>query len=168
PQYMSPEQASGSRQGITTATDVYGLGAVLYAALTARPPFQANSVVEALRLVQEQPVAAPSQVNRKMDRDLETICLKGVEKGPKGRYASGEAVADDLERFLRGEPILARRTGPVERTIKWARRRPAVATLASLILTTAVLGGAAVFGQWRRAERALRGELRANQILART
>src|SRR5262249_59277930 len=113
-EYMSREQASGSRQGITTATDVYGLGAVLYAALTARPPFQANSVVETLRLVQEQPVAAPSQVNRKMDRDLETICLKCLEKDPKRRYAAAGALGRGFEGFLRGEPIPARRAGPGE------------------------------------------------------
>jgi WD40 repeat protein len=152
PQYMSPEQASGSRQGVTTATDVYGLGALLYAALTGRPPFQADSVVETLRQVQEKVVGPPSQVNRKVDRDLETICLKCLEKDPRKRYGSADGLADDLERYLRGEPILARRTGPVELVVKWARRRPAIAALWGLVILVSVLGLGGVFWQWKRAE----------------
>src|SRR5262249_51896596 len=140
PQYMSPEQAAGSKRGITTATDVYGLGAVLYAALTARPPFQSDSVLETLEQVRERAPTPPSKVNRRVPRDLEVICLKCLGKDPRRRYGSAEAVAEDLERFLRGEPILARRTGIPERVAKWARRRPTVAALVALVHAVALLG----------------------------
>jgi tetratricopeptide (TPR) repeat protein len=153
PSYMSPEQASGTKHGITTATDVYGLGALLYAALTGRPPFQADSVVETLRQVQEQTVERPSQINRKVDRDLETICLKCLDKDTKRRYGSCDALADDLDRYLRGEPILARRTGVSERVAKWARRKPAMASMAAALLVTLVVGIAGIAWNWRDAVR---------------
>jgi serine/threonine protein kinase len=165
PHYMSPEQAAGSRQAITTATDVYGLGALLHAALTAQPPFQADSVVNILQQVQERSADPPSKLNRRIDRDLETICLKCLEKEPKRRYDSAAALADDLERFLRGEPVLARRTSIPERVIKWAKRRPAIAALLGVVLLTALGGMAGVFWQWRRTERANRSLDRANRSL---
>src|SRR5262249_24252479 len=127
-----------------------------YAALTASPPFQADSVVETLQQVQERPPVPPSKVNRKVPRDLEVICLKCLEKDPKRRYGSADALAEDLERYLRGEPILARRTGPLERAVKWARRRPATAALLLSVLSVAALGFAGVTWQWRRAESVLR------------
>jgi tetratricopeptide (TPR) repeat protein len=153
PSYMSPEQASGTRQGITTATDIYGLGALLYATLTGRPPFQADSVVETLRQVQEKVVEAPSRLNRKIDLDLETICLKCLDKDPGRRYGSAEAMAEDLERYEHGRPILARRTGPAERLAKWARRKPATAGLLAALLAALVVGVAGITWNWREAIR---------------
>jgi WD40 repeat protein len=144
PSYMSPEQASGRKGTITTAVDIYGLGAILYAALTGRPPFQSDSVVETLEQVRERAPERPGLMNRRVDRDLETICLKCLEKDPRRRYDSAAAVADDLERYLRGEPILARRVGTWVRTVKWTRRRPASAALAAVsgiaVLTLVGLG----------------------------
>ncbi len=138
PSYMAPEQASGQRGTVTTATDVYGLGAVLYALLTGRAPFAAGSVVEALQQVREQPPAAPSKHNPRVSRDLETICLKCLEKEPARRYATAEELASDLNRYLAGETIRARATPVWERGWKWARRRPAAAALAGLCLTSVI------------------------------
>src|SRR5262249_50886429 len=127
--YMSPEQASGRKGTVTTAADVYGLGAILYAMLTGRPPFQGDSVAETLEQVRERAPEPPSKVNRRVPRDLEVIGLKCLEKDPKRRYDPAAALADDLERYLRGETILARRAGTWERMAKWSRRHPAAAAL---------------------------------------
>jgi WD40 repeat protein len=151
PGYMAPEQAAGRRSAITTVADIYGLGAILYATLTGRPPFQADSVLETLDQVRERPPEPPSRLNRRVGRDLETICLKCLEKDPRRRYDSAAAVAADLERYLAGEPILARRTGLVERAAKWARRRPAIASLLGLVAQVAALGVAGIAWQWREA-----------------
>jgi WD40 repeat protein/predicted Ser/Thr protein kinase len=151
PSYMSPEQASGQHGMVTTATDVYGLGAILYAVLTTKPPFQADSVLDTLQQVRERPPEPPRKVDRHVDRDLETICLKCLDKDPKRRYGSADAVADDLDRFLRGEPILARRASVSERVVKWARRKPAIAALAALLLLVATSGFAGVVWQWGEA-----------------
>lgn len=130
PNYMSPEQAEGKGFKLTTAVDVYGLGAVLYQLLTGNPPFRADSPLETLRLVIEREPQRPSTLNRHIDRDLETICLKCMEKDPQRRYGSAEAVAEDIERWLRKEPIQARPSSVFYRARKWAYRRPAVAALA--------------------------------------
>jgi WD40 repeat protein/tRNA A-37 threonylcarbamoyl transferase component Bud32 len=161
PPYMAPEQAVGRGRAITVATDVYGLGAVLYATLTGRPPFQADSVAETLAQVRDHEPESPARHNRRVDRDLETICLKSLQKDAPKRYPSAEALAEDLERWLAGEPIRARPVRPWERSMKWARRRPVTASLIALLLLITVLGSAGVI--WQRSKtRAALAEARAN------
>jgi tetratricopeptide (TPR) repeat protein/predicted Ser/Thr protein kinase len=140
PPYMAPEQADGRIQDIATVTDVYALGAILYELLTGRPPFRADTTTEILRQVIHEPPVRPSVLRRKVPRDLETICLKCLEKAPRDRYSSAEGLAEDLERFLDHRPIRARRSFPWERALKWARRRPAAAALL-LVGALALLGG---------------------------
>src|SRR5207249_10103055 len=138
PSYMAPEQASGRNEQLTSATDVYGLGAVLYQLLTGHPPFAGVTTYETIRLVLDAEPRQPRLLNPKVDRDLNTICLKCLEKDPKRRYASALAVAEDLERWLKHEPIRARRTGLVTRGRKWVRRNPGIAVMAALLLAVAV------------------------------
>lgn len=146
PAYMAPEQAAGS-SAVTTASDVYGLGAVLYHLLTGRPPFQGATALEVLRRAETEEPASPQSLNPRTGRDLATVCLKCLEKPPARRYASAAAFADDLERWLRGEPVTARAAGWAERTWKWAKRRPALATLTvTAIAGTAVLSAVLAAG----------------------
>src|SRR5215831_225883 len=138
PSYMSPEQARGEAKQLTTAVDVYGLGAVFYELLTGQPPFAGGTTMNTVRLVLEKEPRRPSALKPGIDRDLETICLKCIEKEPARRYGSAEALAEDLESWLRHEPIHARPIGTLGRLGKWTRRNPRIASLA-LICSLAVL-----------------------------
>src|SRR6266511_3899504 len=141
PSYMAPEQAVGNNDAIGSATDVYGLGAVLYQLLTGQPPFAGGTTYETIRLLCDTEPRNPRILNPKINRDLSTICLKCLEKDPKRRYSSALALAEDLERWLKHEPIAARRTGLLTRSGKWMRRNPTSALLAaSLVALIAAVG----------------------------
>jgi WD40 repeat protein len=138
PGYMAPEQARADK-GLTTAADVYALGAVLYALLTGRPPFQASTPLDTALQVMERDPVRPRALNPAADRELEIICLKCLEKEPARRYDSAAALAADLERWLAGEPIQARPSTTCERTIKWVRRQPALAALVGVSAAATVV-----------------------------
>jgi serine/threonine-protein kinase len=145
PSYMAPEQASGNNVALTSATDIYGLGAVLYHLLTSCPPFAGGTTYETVRLVLETDPRQPRLLNPKVDRDLSTICLKCLQKDPQRRYASALALAEDLERWLKHEPIQARRTGLFARGKKWVRRKPAIAAVITLSLALIATVGVIVW-----------------------
>ena len=142
PEYMAPEQAL-ARKVLTTGADVYSLGAVLYALLTGGPPFQGAGVLETLQQVVGSEPEAPRLRNAQVPRDLEVICLKCLHKDPVARYGSAEALAEDLERWQRGEPIAARPVSPRERAVKWVRRNPVLAGMTAGVVL-ALLGGTVV------------------------
>jgi serine/threonine protein kinase/tetratricopeptide (TPR) repeat protein len=139
PSYMAPEQASGKTREVGPAADIYALGAILYEMLTGRPPFKANNPIDTIRQVIEQEPVPPRQLEPRIPHDLETICLKCLEKEPTRRYASAAALADELRRFQDGEPIAARPTPAWERAWKWGKRRPAIVALLGVSLL-AILG----------------------------
>src|SRR5437867_10711150 len=134
PSYMAPEQAVGNNAAIGSVTDVYGLGAVLYQLLTGQPPFAGGTTYETIKLLLDTEPRPPRLLNPKINRDLSTICLKCLEKDPKRRYASSLALAEDLERWLKHEPIRARHTGIFTRGQKWVRRNPTIAVMAAMLL----------------------------------
>ena len=146
PSYMAPEQAGGTGRDLGPATDVYALGVILYELLVGRPPFQADTPLETLLQVRAREPVGPSQLRPGLPRDLETICLKCLEKEPRKRYATAQALADDLNRFLSRQPIQARRTGPAGRLMLRCRRNPALTTTIALALVAVVaIAGVGLF-----------------------
>ena len=152
PGYMSPEQASGKPSDITIATDTYSLGAILYQLLTNQPPFRADNFVEALDQIKNRQPVPPRSLNPDVPADLQTVCLKCLEKESHRRYATAEALAEDLERWLRHEPIQARPVSDWERFWKWTRRHPLISALTTAVILSVIVGSSGVTWQWRRAE----------------
>jgi serine/threonine-protein kinase len=155
PGYMSPEQASGDPTAVTTASDVYGLGAILFALLTGHAPFEGSSVQETIARLHEEPPEPPSRINRLVPRPLDQICLKCLEKAPDRRYPTAESLAADLRRWLAGEPVLARPEPLAERTRRWMRRRRTAVTATAAAMLVALIGLAGVVAVQLRANRDL-------------
>jgi eukaryotic-like serine/threonine-protein kinase len=152
PGYMAPEQAGGNSREVGPATDVYALGAILYELLAGRPPFQAKTPADLVEQVLRAEPVPPSRLGPKVPRDLEAICLKCLHKDARQRYATAAGLADDLGRFLAGEPTQARPVGRGERLTRWAKRRPAAAGL--IALGAAMVGGLAAGGWWHASREA--------------
>jgi WD40 repeat protein/Flp pilus assembly protein TadD/tRNA A-37 threonylcarbamoyl transferase component Bud32 len=152
PGYMAPEQAEGRVRQVGPLADVYALGAILYELLTGRPPFRGATVLETLEQAKTAEPVPPSRLVPGLPPDIETIALKCLQKEPAKRYDSAAALAEDLRRFLAGESILARRSGTIERTLRWCRRKPVLAGLITALAASLLVGFAGIAWQWRRAE----------------
>ncbi len=152
PSYMPPEQADGRGAAAGPKADVYAIGATLYALATGRPPFQAATPMDTILQVIHQEPVPPRRLNAGIPRDLETICLKCLEKDPARRYATAEALVDELRRFLDGKPILARPVGPHERAWRWSRRNRLAAALLTVVALLTAAGTATITGLWLRAD----------------
>jgi WD40 repeat protein len=170
PAYMAPEQAGGGANAIGPAADVYALGAICYELLTGRPPFVAESALELLTMARSADPVPPSRLRPGLPRDVETICLRCLEKNPDHRYQTAEALADDFGRWLRGESILARPAGLLERGYRWSRRNQVVAGLIASVALTLVAGttGMALLWGLARAEAANARELASKEAKARS
>ncbi len=151
PSYMAPEQARGLTHALGPGLDIYALGAILYELLTGRPPFRAETAAETERQVIAQEPVPPSRLNARVPRDLETVCLKCLEKEPGGRYATAGALAEDLNRFLKHEPIDARPTGPLVRMTRWGKRNPVLVASLGIVSLTGLVAIATILWQWRSA-----------------
>jgi Protein kinase domain/WD domain, G-beta repeat len=149
PSYMPPEQADGKSRRLGPAGDVYSIGAILYELLTGRPPFQAATPLDTVLLVINTEPIAPRMLNPKLSRDLETICLKCLEKDPRWRYQSAQELADDLDRYLKREPIKARRINLLNRGWRWLRRNPWQTTAAAALILAILMTSLWAIG-WRR------------------
>ncbi|MHC1766224.1 MAG: WD40 repeat domain-containing serine/threonine protein kinase [Verrucomicrobiia bacterium] len=154
PSYLPPEQCDAKRGKVGRRSDVYALGATLYHLITGRAPFVAGTVAETLQQVQQVEPVSPTVLNPHVPRDLRTICLKSLEKEPVRRYATAQELADELGRWLRGEPILARPIGPGGKAWRWCRRKPLVATLAGAAMFFFLLGVVGVTWQGQQARKA--------------
>ena len=164
PNYMPPEQAAGKFSDCTPQSDIYSLGAILYELLTGRPPFQGETLPAVLAQVRDADPVPPRRLNPGTPVDLQTICLKCLQKEPARRYGSARDLAGDLERFLAGRPILARPVAPLERAWLWCRRRPLLAALSVGFVAAVVFGVAGIFREWRLAEWHAQGELRQRRL----
>jgi hypothetical protein len=163
PSFMPPEQAGGERGKLGRASDVYALGGILYYLLTARSPFQADSLESLLTQVIHNEPVSPRLLNPSIPKDLETITAKCLQKEPSHRYQTAQELAEELDRVLRHEPIHARPVTAFEKGWRWCRRKPALAGAVGLAILALVIGFAATSWQWRRAERIAKSELQQRE-----
>jgi WD40 repeat protein len=163
PGFMPPEQAAGQQSRVDVRSDVYGLGAILYYVLTSRPRFQAATITDTLKQLAEAEPITPRLLNPSVPRDLATICLKCLEKDMPRRYPTAQVLAEELGRFLRGEPILARPISLAGKAVRWCRRNPRLAGVTAVAVLSVLLGLTGVLWQWRRATQSAQAELRQRQ-----